>query len=226
MQNILSKNFKMKLLFKYYLLAGIVEFRKNFAIEQLDLHGVSLNRIVVLAWPNYSDVEASTRLSSLVLPLDSRQGAITLKHFIAICMISESEDQFGIIVEDGVLFRASPDIAVTRYLENAPDDLDIIFDSDILGLKFNEGHLHQQQLIYKKSNEKNSYCDGSSKGANFLIMAKKAAQRLRANFFPLVSVSDFHYNHLFRKLDMNVYWAEPPNVHKITSFKSTVTLRS
>ena len=46
-------------------------------------------------------------------------------------------------------------------------------------------------------------------------MTLSAATKLYNNFLPFHEGSDHMYNYLFKKLDMNVFWAEPPNVHKI-----------
>jgi hypothetical protein len=66
--------------------------------------------------------------------------------------------------------------------------------------------------------------NGASKGANFIVVRKEAALKLVNAFFPLTNVSDYHYNNLIRKLDLNVYWAEPPNIHKLSCWGSTVTV--
>jgi hypothetical protein len=211
--------------FKYYVLAGTEDLRRKFAVEQLYVHGVTQSRIVMVNFPNFQDVEKEPNFLELVKPLDSKQVSVTLKHYYAVEAISNSPEDYGVIMEDGNLFKSCPDRAVEKYLAEAPDDMDLIFDSDILNLKYSEGPIKKGKSIYKKSNLKDAFCDGSSRGANFIILTRIAAARLRDIFLPIGSVSDMHYNHLIRTLNLNVYWAEPPNVHKIISFYSTVTTR-
>ena len=54
---------------------------------------------------------------------------------------------------------------------------------------------------------------------NFYIIKLNVAKRLYDNFVPFHNVCDHWSNYLFRKLNLNVYWVEPPKVHRIISHK-------
>jgi hypothetical protein len=94
-------------------------------------------------------------------------------------------------------------------LEDLPPEWDCLFDSDYFGLK-HSGEIIPSNLVYKQDNNNNA-----SKGAHFIFLTLSAATKLYDNFLPFHEGSDHMYNYLFKKLNMNVYWAEPPNVHKI-----------
>jgi hypothetical protein len=109
-----------------------------------------------------------------------------------------------------------------------PDDWDCVFDTDFFGKKTQETVVDGKRLYkhtyglyyyvpyYTKHTVITEYeMYGASKGAHFLFLTQHAAQQLCAAFLPFHESSDHHYNILFDKLRLNVYWAEPPNVHKI-----------
>ena len=112
-------------------------------------------------------------------------------------------------MEDNIEFRGNVPQALSRYLKDLPADWDCVFDSDYYGLH-HEGPIVPECSVYKCDNAK-----GGSKGAHFIFMTLSAATKLYNNFLPFHEGSDHMYNYLFNKLNMNVYWAEPPNVHKI-----------
>ena len=95
--------------------------------------------------------------------------------------------------------------AINRYIKDLPSDWDCVFDSDYFDMKF-DGEINPDCSVYKT---------GTSKGAHFILLNLSAATKLYENFLPFHEGSDHMYNYLFKKLNMNVYWAESPNVHKI-----------
>lgn len=104
---------------------------------------------------------------------------------------------------------------IKKYLEQMPDNWDVLFDSDICKLHYKESPLSSHIFVYKKSNAITKQCKEASRGANFYMLRLESAKKLLAAYTPITDSPDFHYNHLFRKLQMTVYWAEPINVHKI-----------
>lgn len=210
-------------MFNYIVLAGIHPLRCALTIEQLLLHSIEPERIILLQKPNYDDIEKSPEISRFFPKLTSREASVTMKHYLALKIIANSDNDIGVVMEDGNLFLNNPDTEITKYLSECGKNWDLIFDSDILGMRYYEGEIVTKNRLYLKSNLKDEFYDGASKGANFIIVRREVAKALYLNFLPAMRVSDFHYNHLIRQLNLRVLWVEPPNVHKIRAWQSTVT---
>lgn len=131
--------------------------------------------------------------------------ACTYKHYLILKDIVENQHPLAVIMEDNIEFRGNVEDAINRYLKDLPADWDCVFDSDYFDMKF-DGEINPDCSVYKT---------GTSKGAHFILMTLSAATKLYNNFLPFHEGSDHMYNYLFKQLNMNVYWAEPPNVHKI-----------
>jgi hypothetical protein len=210
---------------KFYLLAGVVKHKSNFALEQLIAHGVPPTNIIVVSEPNFEAVEHSQYLQHLCPGLNSRQASVTIKHALALKSISTSEDAFGVILEDNVLFLANPISRVQQYISlKETQPWDILFDSNIIDAE-RAGYVSRSSnlKLYPKSLLPDGKTEGGSKGANFVLVERKTAQALDPIFLPSKAVSDCRYNEVLRELNLVSVWAEPPNVHKIQSWGSTVT---
>jgi GR25 family glycosyltransferase involved in LPS biosynthesis len=196
----------------FYLIHGLDVDRKKFMEQQFKLFGIPEQQVTWITYPNKNDPLPANICSSHHLP----QGmiAVTYKHYLALKDIVEKGHDYAIIMEDNIEFRGNVPNRIQKYINDLPDDWDCVFDSDFYGLSYIESPLRNTS-VYKKSNEITQQCSGSSKGAHFILISKKGANLLYDNFLPFHECSDHHYNILFRKLNMNVYWAEPPNVHKI-----------
>ena len=197
----------------YYLIHGIDTPRKVFMETQFKLHGIPQDQVTWITYPNKNDYLPPYICSSTHLP--KGMIACTYKHYLALKDIVEKGHTYAVIMEDNIEFRSNVPTSLEKYLKDLPPEWDCVFDSDFYDLHFTEGHIDSSISVYKKSNEITSQCGGSSKGAHFVLVSQKGARLLYENFLPFHECSDHHYNILFRKLNMNVFWAEPPNVHKI-----------
>lgn len=197
----------------YYLIHGLDIVRKQFMENQFKLFGISEDQVIWIIYPNKNDLLPRNICASTHLPRGMI--AVTYKHYLALRDIVEKGYDYAVIMEDNIEFKGNVPNAIERYLKDLPSDWDCVFDSDFLGLKYDEASVNPAISVYKKSNEITGQCSGASKGAHFILVSKRGAKLLYENFLPFRECSDHHYNELFRKLNMNVYWAEPPNVHKI-----------
>ena len=143
------------------------------------------------------------------------QVAITYKHYLALADIVQKKLPVAVIMEDNIEFLSNVPEKISQYLAQLPTDWDCVFDSDFFGWHFIESPIEPAKLVYKKSNEPTGQCGGASKGAHFMLVSNKCAEALFNNFLPFSNVSDHFYNYLAKKLNLNCYWAEPPNIHKI-----------
>ena len=209
----------------YYLIHGIDPARRPFMEQQFRTYGISENSVTWITHPNKNDPLPDV-CSNKHLP----KGMIscTYKHYLALKDIVEKGYNHAVIMEDNIKFRDNVPNALERYLKDLPSDWDMLFDSDFLGLK-SIVDITPEIVVYKQPY--GTYQDilvmsisgsqyrrekrGVSKGAHFIFLTHKAAKQLYDNFIPFHESSDHHYNFLCEKLNLNVYWAEPPNVHKI-----------
>ena len=174
-----------------------------------------------VTWINYPNQGDDLPKKICINPhLTPGQIAITYKHYLILKDIVKKKYNISVVMEDNIEFLSNVQTKIELYLSKLPANWDLVFDSDFLGLHFIEGPLTEGQLIYKKNNEITGQCHGSTKGCHFFLITLSAAEKLLENFLPFNDVSDHFYNHLIRELNLNVYWAEPPNVHKINR-KST-----
>lgn len=196
---------------KYYLIHGIDSSRKPFMKEQFQKYGIT--DVMWITSPNKNDYLPEGICSNTTMS----RGHIscTYKHYLILKDIVENQYPIAVIMEDNIEFQNNVPETIERYLKDLPINWDCVFDSDYFGWKYIEGTINETISVYKKSNTATLQNKGSSKGAHFIVMNLKCATKLYENFIPFHEGSDHMYNEIFRKFDMNVYWAEPPNVHKI-----------
>lgn len=197
----------------YYLIHGIDPERKPFMENQFEKFGVPKEDVKWIMWPNKEDTLPEGICANPILP--KGMVAVTYKHYLILKDICENKHPLAVIMEDNIEFRGNVPDAIERYLKDVPEDWDCVFDSDFYDLKFVEGPVYPEKSVYKKSNTVTEQCAGSGKGAQFILINLQAAQKLYSSFLPFHECSDHWYNHMFRLQNMNVFWAEPPNVHKI-----------
>jgi GR25 family glycosyltransferase involved in LPS biosynthesis len=150
-------------------------------------------------------------------PINGGQISLTLKHYKALEEIVKSEVEVAVIMEDNVEFETDIKKLVDEYLKEAPEDWDIIFEGDTHYLKYKEGEILKGKRLYKKTNKKTDQCLGSARCSNFYILNLECAKKLYKSFVPFYTVCDHWSNYLFRQLKLNIYWVEPPKVHRIMS---------
>lgn len=152
--------------------------------------------------------------------INKGQISLTVKHYYALKKIIEEKIEVAVIMEDNVTFKDDIKKLVNDYLEEAKSlNWDIIFEGDTHYLRYKEGKINKDKKLYKKSNKITRQCLGSTRCSNFYVINLEAAKRLHNIFVPFHNVCDQWSNHLFRRLDFNVYWVEPPKVHRIISHK-------
>jgi GR25 family glycosyltransferase involved in LPS biosynthesis len=198
---------------KYYLLHGVDSSRKEFMIEQFRKFDIPEEDVTWITSPNKYDplpynITTNPRLTN-------GQIACTYKHYLALKDIVENKHSIAVIMEDNIEFHSSVKKRIEHYLIDLPDTWDCLFDSDICGLHYIEGKVNPFQSVYLKSNEITTQCHGGSRGANFIMIKYEAAKKMYEKFLPFHMVSDHYYNYLLKTLNLNSYWSEPPNVHKL-----------
>jgi len=193
----------------YYVIHGNIQSRELDITSQFNKFGIHLSDVTWIRYPNRED----KCLDNLCInPLTTRGNiCCTYKHYLVLKDIVERNLDMAVVIEDNVSIYGNVPNAIEKYLNEVSSDWDCIFDSDICGLHFIEGPISPAKSLYKKSNDETAQCAGASRGCNFVIINKKAAQVLYSNYMPIVNNADFQYNHLFRKCNLTSYWPEPVN---------------
>lgn len=208
-----KKNIKRRLykkgggnIVKYYLIHGPDEHRKKLMNEQIINGGIDPNDVTWIEGYNKGDL--SQELINIVSTNNGlKPGEIScaLKHYLALRKIVENKDNLAVIMEDDIIFKDNVPNCINKYLEQLPDDWGILFESDYL--KYTEGTVYQDKLVYKKNNE-----NGGSRCANFYLIKYDTAVKLYNSFLPFNKAVDHYYNDLFINYNINSYWSEPSNV--------------
>ena len=209
----------------YYLIHGIDASRKPFMEEQFQSHGIVESSVTWITYPNKNDP-----IPDVCTDPNLPRGMIscTYKHYLALKDIVENGYEYAVIMEDNIEFRDNVPNALNKYMKALPNDWDCLFDSDFCDLKaiaditphmsvYKQAYGVYQDILYISKTERFVRTEkrGVSKGAHFIFLTQKAAKQLYDSFLPFHVTSDHHYNVLCEKLNLNVYWAEPPNIHKI-----------
>jgi GR25 family glycosyltransferase involved in LPS biosynthesis len=193
----------------YYLIHGIDPERKPFMEDQFQRFGVPKEDTTWITYPNKHDPMPYNLSTDPNLP----KGLLSCgyKHYLALKDICEKGYDYGVIMEDNIEFHGNVPDAIQRYLTDLPHDWDCLFDSDFFDMKY-RGELTNDKRVYKI--DVNEY-SGGTKGAHFYMLTNTFAKRLYECYLPFNHAPDHHYNSIFKKLNPNIFWAEPPNVHKI-----------
>lgn len=196
----------------YYAVHNKDPERRAFMTEQFRRYGIPSESVTWLTSPNKEDPMPPGICANPFLTLG--QISCTYKHYLALNDIVEKGHDLAVIMEDNIEFRSNVPKRLEHYLLDLPANWDCVFDSDLL-FTYIEGPVSPFMSVYPKATHATAQCAGGSKGANFILVNQRSARILRDTFLPFGDVSDHWYNHLLRHSNMNSYWTEPPNVHKI-----------
>ena len=211
---------------KYYLINGVDRTRDDFMRKEFDKVNIPQDEVIWIKSHNKTELTKefiehnSTNPPYRFKKIKLGQLSCTYKHYLALKHIVENNIDIGIIMEDNIEFRTEicNDFPkkINKYLENIPDDWDILFESDTIDYKkINELPVTNNNIIYKKNREITPYCHGATNAANCYIIPNKTAKLFFENYLPIPIVVDFYMNILIRKFSLETYWCYPPVVHRI-----------
>jgi len=194
----------------YYLIHGIDPERKPFMENQFETFGVPKEHTTWITYPNKTD-PIPTHITTNPYAV---RGILSCgyKHYLALKDICDNGYEYGVIMEDNISFNGNVPEAIAKYMKDMPNDWDILFDSDFFNIHHLDFSPSNSTSVYKLEDP-----DGKgTKGAHFYLLKLSFAKKLCDIFLPFYMAPDHHMNGLFTTLRPNIYWAEPPNVHKIT----------
>jgi len=229
---IIIKEKLLKKMFKYYVIHNLEKYRKDRITSALVNNGVDMDDVKFINYPNKRDLTYKIKKESVQKGIKIADGwiAVSYKHYLALKDIVENSYPYGVIIEDNVAdFKDIIPNRLNLYLEQLPENWDIVYDSDWISYQeIFEEKVIPQKVVYKKSNEITQnendeiIVHGGTKSAQFYMVNLNSAKKLFDNFLPFNHAPDMWMNELFRKLDINSFWAEPTF---IVSYHSNEELR-
>jgi len=213
---------------KMYLIHGIDKSREQRMIEEFNKSGIELSSVEWIRHPNKNEISDSL-LQEIVIqypsitcgistsPNNMTRGvaSCSYKHYLALKNIVENNYEYAVIMEDNMQFFENINIPdrlqlYINQLNSLYPNWDILFD---LNYGKNEYPLVDGVFVYPKSNEINEYGHGGTRCAQFYLLTYKCAKKLYENYLPFNNAPDWWMNDLFRKLNINSFWAYPPAVN-------------
>ena len=220
-------------MFKYYVIHNLEKYRRERITTQLQQHGVDMRDVKFINYPNKKDLTYDIKKNFVQKGIKIKDGwiAVTYKHYLALKDIVENSYPYGIIIEDNVgRFKENIPIRLDRYLKELDEGWDIIYDSDWISYQnMNEEEVKPEKIVYKKSNDitygktGEIIAHGGTKSAQFYMVNLDSAKKLYENFVPFNHAPDMWMNDVFRKVNINSYWAEPTFIvsyHSDENFKN------
>lgn len=142
--------------------------------------------------------------------------SLTIKFGKVFEMLSQVNDEMFILFEDDVILCDNFDQHFKEFLQNTPDDWDVIYFGSGANLKPQD--IKNNQIAYPKQHP-------ASRCADSIVLKRKTIQDLAKTWFPFNLISDWelgyqHFNH-----NHKVYWWEPSLVRQGSEhgiFKSTL----
>lgn len=205
---------------KYYVIHNLDINKKHRLTRTLLDNGISIKDVKWVLKPNIKDLSpdflkkiciSDTSDFSCYARVKPGYACVSYKHFLCLKDIVENNYEHAVIIEDNI-----GDVSINiperlkSYLDALPENWDVLFDSGWCKYAdVREEKVSNNKIVYKKGNNAGKYTLGSSRVAQFYMLNKKGAKTLYENYLPLGGPPDHWMDHLFRKLDMNVYWSEP-----------------
>ena len=226
---------------KFFIIHNLDPKRKENILKQLRISNIPDKDIFFINHPNKNEltyeikkvaVQKNTRINNKVI----KDGwiSVSYKHYIALKEIVENKIEYSVIIEDNVgEFQSNIYERLEKYHSELPDDWGVVFESDQKYLDFEytmESPVYSYKLLYKKSNEitydesGKVLLHGGSRSAQFYYLNYQTAKKLYENYLPFNHAPDMWMNELFRKLDINSYWAEPTFIKTEKNHKTSTNL--
>jgi len=211
---------------KFFIIHNLDQRRKQVIDKELEKSEIPNEDIIFINNPNKN--ELTYKIKKKAVQKNTKYGvekktikdgwiSVSYKHYLALKHIVENSIDLAFIIEDNV-WKINGNLydRVGEYLEELPDDWDIVFECDQFPFSYSgEPLTTNNNLIHKKSNEityqesGEILLGGGSRAAQFYFVNLDAAKKLYDNYLPFNHAPDLWMNDLFRKLDINSFWAEP-----------------
>jgi GR25 family glycosyltransferase involved in LPS biosynthesis len=214
---------------QYYLIHNGDGYRKEHKFKNFKEVNMDMDKLKWILYPNKYDLtqemintyfknsqEVYNRFNLGVM-------ACNIKHYLAIKDMVDNNYEYGVVMEDNMEIKDDINKCMNTYIEQLNElypDWNMLFDNDWT-TRYIEGPLIEGQKVYLKSNEASQQCGGSSKCACCYLVNLRTAKILVNEMLPYTHPIDHNYDHLFRRLNFKVFWAEPSNIREWEHIQTT-----
>lgn len=134
--------------------------------------------------------------------LNMAEISCTFKHREAIKLIAQECNDYGLILEDDVLFCNDFDKYFNMFIENTPEDWDAIFMGSCANLHVPANLLTHGKTAYR-------IADPASRGGDSYLLKKTLAEKITASMNTFVTISDWELSYQLWLHQSKTYWWEP-----------------
>jgi GR25 family glycosyltransferase involved in LPS biosynthesis len=130
-----------------------------------------------------------------------------VSHLKSIEHISNSDDDYGLVIEDDIIFNDNFKEKYDEIIKSIPYNFDIIF----IGSSFDMIKLTKRSNFKVTTTIKNIYNinPGRARTVDSYIIKKDFAKKIYNNIKTFVLPFDFELNYWLGKLEANCYWVDP-----------------
>lgn len=221
-------------MFNFYVIHNLEASRKQNMLALFSKYNIDQKDVTFINHPNKNELTFEIKKKAVQKKAGIKDGWISCsyKHFLAIEQIVRKQHEYAVVMEDNIGgFYEDVPTRLNKYLNELPDDWDILFDS-VWGdySSMGEEMVQDSKLVYKKDNNftKNSegkiISHGGTRAAQFYLINKRSAQIIYENFLPFNHSADMWMNDILRKNNLNSYWSEPSLVTSKFNSKTSTNL--
>lgn len=137
--------------------------------------------------------------------LNIAQISCTIKHYNCIKKVAEETKEYGLVLEDDVIFVEGFVEKFNLFLQETPSDWDAIFLGCCAGLRVPSIFLKEGVCAYRME-------DPASRGGDSYLLKTSAAQKIISTMKPFTTISDWELAAQLHQHNLKTYWWEPPLV--------------
>lgn len=166
------------------------------------------------------DVLTEEMKAKFACTLSDSKKSLILKHIEAWRQIVESENPWGLVLEDDALLIPKFLSIFKKYMEELPTNFDIFMINYGCELHIPPTRIEENQHVYKRGTEPTYWGgDGGTRCTEGYVISRDCAKKFLDIYekSPNNSIEkpvDWWMNIMLRELNCDVYWAEPPIVRQ------------
>jgi len=185
----------------------------NIEVEYiLDYDQEELTEALVNEWYSTDEATYNAKIDPLwgvktapFRKLNQAEISCTIKHYLGIKSVAEKCNDYGLILEDDVLFVENFPQIFNTFLANTPDDWGAIFMGCCAGLRIPPHFIKENINAYQVPHP-------ASRGGDSYILRKKVAENIVSTMKPFNTISDWELGYQLYHHNVKTYWWEPPLV--------------
>ena len=187
----------------------------HFGIEAeyvVDFDQEDLDQSIISEYYKPSESDYRTKFNKLygasVAPyrdLNIAQISCTIKHYQCIQKVATETENYGLILEDDVIFVEDFVPKFNLFLNDTPPDWEAIFLGCCAGLRVPPSLLKNGVHAYPVSHP-------ASRGGDSYLLRTDAARKIASTMKPFTTISDWELASQLYQHNLKTYWWEPPLV--------------